>query len=69
MKRIVFVFLMLVFLLGCGTLGKKSEFWQHDSVYKNWDHLKFSWYGYKNVSEEEARMSKEQGWWGIGYEK
>lgn len=67
MKKILFVILMLTFLFGCGTLGKQSEFWQHDSVYKNMDHMKFSIYGYKDITEKDKHNSEKQGWWGIGY--
>ena len=32
--------------------------------YKDWDHIKFSWWGYDNPTAEDAKMSDERGWWG-----
>jgi hypothetical protein len=63
MKRSILVVLALLFLFGCAG-AKKSEFMQHDSQFKNWDHMKFSLWGYRNPTEEEAKKSQEQGWWG-----
>jgi len=37
-----------------------SEFWQHDSVYKNWDHMKFSLFDHKSPTPEVAKKSQEQ---------
>ena len=54
-----------MFLYGCGAAARDSEFWQHDTIYKNWDHMKFSISGYKNPTEETGKKSLEQGWWGI----
>jgi hypothetical protein len=34
-------------------------------MYKNWDHLKYSWTGYKNPTAETGEKSAGQGWWGI----
>lgn len=36
----------------------------HDTIYANWDHLVFSWYGYKNISFDDVFNSYSQGWWG-----
>jgi hypothetical protein len=44
--------------------GCSSEFYKHDSIYKDWDHVKFSWWEYKNPTVENANMSTERGWWG-----
>jgi hypothetical protein len=66
MKKVLVVGLLLsLVLLGCGHMAKESEFWEHDTMYKNWDHMKFSLWGYKNPTEENAQKFKEQGWWGI----
>ena len=65
MKRIVLICILGLFLLGCGTLAKKSELWEHDTMYKNWDHLKFSLYGYTKPSDESCKKTQEQDWWGI----
>jgi hypothetical protein len=42
----------------------QSEYMEHDTMYKNWDHMKFSWFGNKNPTPEDQRKSVEQGWWG-----
>jgi len=65
MKKLLVVILLALFLSGCGTIGVNSEFWKHDTMYKNCDHMKFSWSGFKNPTSEHYRQAKEQGWWGI----
>lgn len=69
MKRLFFVLLGIIVLSGCGAAARESGFYQHDSMYKNWDHFVFSVYGYKHVDQKEAQMSQEQDWWGIPVEK
>ena len=64
MKKMLALLVAGACLAGCGTAAKKSELWQHDTVYKNWDHMMFSWGGHQEVSQEEAKKSVEQGWWG-----
>ena len=59
MKNIFFLLILAIFLGGCS-----SEFYKHDSIYKDWDHVKFSWWEYENPSAEHAKMSDERGWWG-----
>jgi hypothetical protein len=34
-------------------------------MYKNWDHMKFSWYGYRHPTAKDLKEAKAQGWWGI----
>jgi hypothetical protein len=65
MKKILAVLAMSAFLFGCGATATQSDFWKHDSLYKNWDHTKFSMTGYKSPSRDHAKMSMEQGWWGM----
>lgn len=65
MKKLLLLLILGVFLAGCGTAAKRSEFWEHDAMYKNCDHLKFSIYGYMNPTKETLKKSQEQGWWGI----
>ncbi len=65
MKRFFLVLFIGLFLSGCGAVGKQSEFWEHDTVYKNWDHLRYSWYGYKKPTVQTGKESSKQGWWGI----
>ncbi len=64
MKKLCFLVLIGLFFCGCGT-ARKSEFLEHGSMYRNWDHLKFSWYGHNNPTEETGKRSEEQRWWGI----
>ena len=68
MKKIILAVLMGLFLLGCGSPAQRSEFWKHDSVYKDWDHMKFSLFGFENPTDETAEKSKDQEWWGISVE-
>ena len=65
MKRFCLLTLAAVFLSGCGAAAKQSEFWEHSTMYKNWAHLKFSWYGHKNPTIGTGKKSLKQGWWGI----
>jgi len=66
MKKLLVVGIVLaLFTMGCGHLATESEFYEHDSMYKNWDHMKFSLWGYDDPTAQTAEMSDEQGWWGI----
>jgi hypothetical protein len=65
MKKWILLILMGLFLSGCGAGARESGFWQHDTMYKNWDHTKFSWFGYKHPTAKTLKESQEQGWWGI----
>lgn len=65
--RLALVLMLIVFAIGCASQQqvKESEFWQHSSMFKTWDHLKFSVSGYENPIPGVAEKSKDQGWWGI----
>jgi hypothetical protein len=65
MKKILAVLMLSAFLFGCGAAATQSDFWKHDSLYKNWDHTKFSLSGYQSPTGGDAKKSMEQGWWGI----
>jgi hypothetical protein len=65
MKRGVLMIIAVLMLAGCGHSLAKSEFLQHDTMYKDWDHMTFSWFGYHNPSQKDAQETTEQGWWGI----
>ena len=65
MKKLLFVFLTALFLFGCAGTVKQSGYLQHSSHYKNLEHLKFSWWGYKNPTENTYKESAEQDWWGL----
>ncbi|HDZ91008.1 MAG TPA: hypothetical protein ENH37_10090 [Deltaproteobacteria bacterium] len=65
MKKTGLLLLMALFLTGCGAAVQESGFWSHDTMYKNWSHLAYSWFGYKNPTVADGKASEEQGWWGI----
>ena len=64
MKKLVVMLLVGLFLTGCVEVARESGFWENDSMYKNWDHMKFSISGYKNPSKAYAEKSAVQNWWG-----
>jgi hypothetical protein len=65
MKRWFFLLMVTLVLSGCGQLARESEFWDHNSMYKDWGHLCFSMVGYTDCNAENAIKSKRDGWWGI----
>lgn len=64
MKKLLVLLFLGMFFLGCAS-ATQSEFWEHDAMYKNFDHMMFSWSGYNNPTEETGKKSAEQGWWGV----
>jgi hypothetical protein len=65
-KLIVLILILALFTMGCGHMAKESEFYDHESMYKNWDHMKFSMWGHNNPTTEVAQVSSSDAWWGIG---
>jgi hypothetical protein len=65
MKRLFVVMMAVLFLAGCGAAARESGFYEHNTMYKDWDHMKFSIAGYKQVSPAEVKESTEQNWWGL----
>lgn len=65
MKKLCLLAFLAFFIIGCGQSAVRSEFYEHDTVYKNWDHMKYSWFGHRNPTPEDGIKSVEQGWWGI----
>jgi PBP1b-binding outer membrane lipoprotein LpoB len=61
MKKVFLVLILALLLAGCTT-----EWYQHDTIYKNHDHMFFSWWGYQNPTAEDMSNSETQGWWGDG---
>ena len=55
---------MVLMLSGCGAAAKESGFYEHNTMYRDWDHFIFSLYGYKMADPKKAQESKEQAWWG-----
>ncbi len=64
MKKLFLLALVGLFLTACGASAQRSEFWQHDTLWKNWDHARFSWGGYKNPTSQTLAKSESQEWWG-----
>jgi hypothetical protein len=64
MKKLIVVLMGALFIAGCAG-ARESGFYDHNTMYKDWDHLKFSIFGYKNVDPKAAQMSKEGDWWGL----
>ena len=59
MRKLVFLIILALLIAGCS-----DAFLSHDTTFKDWDHVKFSWGGYKNPTAAHAQMSNERGWWG-----
>ena len=64
MKKAIFIGILTMLLIGCGHAAKDSEWSEHKTQYKNWDHTKFSLWGYRNPTPGDLKKSQEQGWWG-----
>jgi hypothetical protein len=64
MKRLLCLLVLSVGLAGCGPSASQSEFWKHDTMYRSWDHMRFSWGGYQSVTTDEVKTSVEEDWWG-----
>jgi len=65
MKRLLVVMMAVLFLAGCGAAARESGFYEHNTMYQSWDHMKFSIAGYKQVSPVEVKESTEKNWWGL----
>ena len=59
MKKLIFLVVLALLMAGCS-----DEFLAHDTTFKDWDHVKFSWGGYKSPTADHVQMSTERGWWG-----
>ena len=64
-KFILVLAIVGLLFAGCASV-QESEFWSHSSHYKNLDHLKFSWGGYKDAKCNDVTQSYAEDWWGIG---
>jgi len=65
MKKLLIIGMLLAFLAGCGHMAQESEFFEHNALYRDWDHAKFSMWGYKEPTALTAQKSTAQEWWGI----
>ena len=69
MKKLMFLVWIVVAIgvAGCGLkpgLDYKPDGPSPRPMYKNLDHLWFSWYGYSNPTTELLEKSQAQEWWG-----
>lgn len=69
MKKLFLLLLLGFFLMGCTATIRESGFWSHHTHYRNWDHMKYSWHGYKHPKARDYKKSKNQHWWGLKYPK
>ena len=68
MKKILLILAILGFLIsGCASI-QDSEFAKHSYSFKSEEHMWFSLDGYRNPTDETAKKSKEEGWWGVPIE-
>jgi uncharacterized protein YcfL len=65
MKKGFLVLIAVFFLAGCGATAKQSGYYEHNTLYQSWNHLKYSWCGYQSTTVADAEKSKAEGWWGI----
>ncbi|MEN6374780.1 MAG: hypothetical protein ABFD75_08385 [Smithella sp.] len=59
----VMVSMLFFCLCGCASLSC-NEAMKHESIWKSWDHVYFSYSGYKNPTPDAIKKSAEEGWWG-----
>jgi len=59
MKKLIFILILAFFLAGC-----TAEWYKHDTIYRDHDHMFFSWWGYKSPTQEDLMNSQEARWWG-----
>jgi hypothetical protein len=64
MKRLLCAAVLGLFLAGCGSAAKDSEFWKHSSMYTSWDHMKYS-INPESCGPDTTKKAKEEGWWGV----
>lgn len=65
MKRLLLIAIISLFILGCGAAATESGFYEHKTVYAGWDHLWYSWSGYRQCEDKYIKESKTEQWWGI----
>lgn len=63
MKRLVLVLVATAFFAGCAA-AERSEFFLHDTMYRDEAHLWYSWHKYKTTDQNDLKKSQEENWWG-----
>ena len=56
-----------IFLSGCASI-QESEFAKHPYSFQSMDHMRFSLQGYHNPTDETAKKTQEEDWWGMTIE-
>jgi uncharacterized protein YceK len=65
MKKLLLLLVAVLIFSGCASV-RESGFYEHDTRYASWSHMKFSLWGYKKQMDEETmKKAIEEGWWGI----
>ena len=64
MKKLLILFVLAACATGCGGPASKTGVWEHGTLYRDLDHMRFSWGGHRDVSTDELQKSTEEGWWG-----
>jgi hypothetical protein len=64
MKKVLVLLVLTACAAGCGGPAAQSGVWQHDTLYRSVDHMRFSWGGYTEITPEERQKSIDEGWWG-----
>ena len=64
MKKLFLLLIAGFFLSSCGTPAQRTAWWENDTMYKNTDHMLFSWFGFKKPTKETGKKSNDQKWWG-----
>lgn len=64
MRKIILAGLVFM-LVGCSSAVRQSEFFQHDTVYKDLGHLWFSNVGHLEIDANDVNSSRNRQWWGI----
>jgi hypothetical protein len=68
MKRLLAVAMAALFIAGCGAVARESGYYEHDTLYKDCDHMKFSISGYKDIDQQVVKECKDRDWWGLEVE-
>jgi hypothetical protein len=59
MKKLLLLLVAAMLIAGC-----TSEFYKHNTLFGSNSHVAYSWWGYKDTSPQDAKMSASEGWWG-----
>ncbi len=51
-------------IIGLAVGGCSKAWMSHDTIYKTYDHLAYSLWGYNDTSAEDLKQSNDEGWWG-----